>query len=126
MKRYYLVPVRTRQTAEGPVRELDLPAGVNYSAVMSDTLTFGLAIIAAPDHTAFVANAAIDSLPEITMDATLSTLSNQVRTRLLNRMQARGISTTGITGSTTFRVVLQRIGKHLDIDFSELGFDVSE
>jgi hypothetical protein len=127
MKRYYLCPVITEQDPDlGTVRRLKLPIGINHSAVIVDGVNWGLAIVAAANHTALVNDSQLDKLPQITMDATLATLTNQQRNTLLNRLTALGVNVSGITTSTPFWEVLRRIGQHLDPNFYEFSFDVSE
>jgi hypothetical protein len=132
-KRYYLAPVVGDGTEHNPYRLAVVDYGVNHSAVIpTDPTTgaplraFGLAIVAAPDHAALLADGTIDALPLLDLDAPLSDLSSAVRTAIRNRLAARGIDVTDIPNSAVFRLLVRRIGRFLDAQFDERSHDVSD
>jgi len=87
---------------------------------------FAFVIAATLDHTQLLADPQIKGIPELSLDAQLSSLTKATRDRLLAYFDAEGIDRTGLTLQSTMRQVLRRIGRHLEPDFSENRFDVSE
>ena len=133
-KRYYLSPVIGNGLIDNPYRPLldDLVKGESgaassYEIANSDNGTsrplWALCVIDAQDHVRLRAGQGVDSLPDITLDATLNTLNSGQRTALLARLQALNVDTSGITASSTFVDMLDRIGKHLNGNFNPLRFD---
>jgi hypothetical protein len=128
MKRYYLCPIRTVDYGGGPEFEPDIPAGVNYSAVMPpDPAAAGawaLVLVATPDHRALLREAKLDALPEFPMDAKLNAMQGAARVALEAALTRRaGVTVNGADG---YRDLIRQVGRKLDPNFHENAFDVSE
>jgi hypothetical protein len=130
-KRFYVSPiVGDGLTPETAYRAKLSQYGLAFSAIIPTNssgvplFNWCLCIVNGLDHSALVADSQLDAFPEITLDSTLSVLTNQERNRLLGFLSKRGIPTAGINGNTTFREVLELLGKFLDISFTTTKFDV--
>lgn len=87
---------------------------------------WAILVVTANNFTDILADPDIFALPDISLDSTVSVLSPSVRQAILTKLQSLGIDTSGITLQTTFRQVIRKIGRFLDISFSENNFDASE
>lgn len=54
-----------------------------------------------------------------------SNLTQNRRTTIRNRLQAEGIPVADITNTTSMRAILQKVGRHLHPDFSEVNLHVN-
>src|SRR3990167_11059325 len=115
MRRYFFSPIVGTGTSSGDpfrakVRDVLAGAG-NYVAVIptgvdgKPLFAWCLVLVSAPALTALLADADLNDLPDITLDAKLSTLTAQQRTRALNFLTNHGIDTSGLTVNSTFRAV---------------------
>lgn len=115
-KRWYIAPIIGDGT-EGNFYRLKLPAGVNYSAVIPSNadgtpkFTFGLAIVAAADHTALLNDPELDAIPNSNVDKTMSVAE---RGAVILRLAARGISTTRVATEASPREIVRLVGRHLE------------
>jgi hypothetical protein len=137
-KRFYISPVIGTGAWDDPFRaavadEVQKQANGGVVAVIPTNpttgrplFTFALCIVAVSNHAALDAVVNADRFPDITLDSKISVLTTAQRNALLNFASRRGISTTGLTINSTFRDVVERIGKHLNIHFNALNFDVAE
>lgn len=134
-KRWYISPVIGDGTWENPYRPAIREAltengagGVWEIASNPDgtpKFPFALCRVGAINHGPLAGVANVDQFPDITLDSTLSVLTANQRNALLNFLSKRGISTTGLTTSATFREVLDRVGKYLNASFNADAFDVN-
>lgn len=134
MKQYVLAPViqtvdhHGETTYQAKVQGL---AGLtNVVAVIPSkpdgTPLFGWALcyVAGTDFTALTADNSIKLLPQITLDSSLKTLTNQQYNALISVLQGQGIATSTLTHTTsTFRDVVRLAGQTLDPAFSENSFE---
>lgn len=135
-KRFYISKIIGDGSYENPYRpevsddvdsEVDaagswvIPTGANGVPIFP----WALCVVGALNHLPMQSRQDTDPLPDITMDSTLSVLTNQERNRLLQFMTKRGIDTSGINVNSTFREVIDRIGKALDVNFNALQYDVN-
>jgi hypothetical protein len=130
-KRWYIAPVIGTGAEEDAYRP-KVPEGINWVAVIPSNpdgtprFNWCLVKVAATDHSALLNDAEIDAMPNIALDDPISTLSAAMRNAIQNRLEARGIDTSGITLQTTFRQIVRRIGRHLDTDFGENALDIAD
>lgn len=130
MRRYYLSRVVGTGTFTDKLRAtaqdlLEGVAGVTIHVAIRPGSVAGdwcIVNVDAPDHAVLVADAGHKPFPDLTLDAQLNTLTTTVRNRLLSDLQAIGISTTGITTTTAFRVAVRRAGQFFKAEFDENGF----
>jgi hypothetical protein len=135
-RRYYISPIIGTGAWGDPYRAALADSLTESGAAISVLIptdaagtpkfNFALCIVGAANHAVLQAVAAIDSMPDITLDSQLSVLTTAQKNALLNFATKRGISTAGLTNASTFRQVLERIGKFLDIDFNALNFSCSD
>lgn len=132
MKRFYLSPVIGTGVKGDPFRAKIADTGHSYAALIpsksdgTPASSWCLVVAGGIDHTDLDADTAIDKFPDITKDATLGTITAQERNRVLTFLQNRGVDTTGITPTSTFREVLDRVGQILETRFSTNNFDVAD
>jgi hypothetical protein len=132
MKRFYISPVVGTGTKDDPYRAKIAGTGHPYAAIIpsnpdgTPASTWCLVIAGGANHTDLDADGEIDKFPDITLDATLGTLTANERNRVLNFLSNKGVDTQGLNTSSTFRVVLERVGAHLEPRFSTNAFDVRD
>lgn len=84
-------------------------------------------VIASGPNQSLAANVPdVDQLPDIALDAKISTIDAQVKGVILARLAARGIDTTGLRNSDAFRVLLNMLGRLHEADFDVNAFDVQD
>ena len=131
MRRYYISPIIGTGTEEDPFRPKLADKGKPWVAIIpskpdgTPLLPWALCLVNALDHTPVTGDATIDALPDITLDSQLSVLATNVRNLVINKLTQRGIDMTGINATSTFRQVLERIGRFGEAAFSTDRFDVS-
>lgn len=135
-KRFYISPVIGNGTLDNAYRAAlsDVQRLESGSSLVSlipskpdgtPKFAFCLCIVNAANHVALGNVTDADQFPDITLDSQLSVLTTQQKNALLNFAARRGIPTTGLNNSSTFRNVLERIGQFLDLNFSALNFDAN-
>lgn len=126
--RRYISPVVGDGTDELPYRLklADFPMRGHVATIPSNPdgtpkFGWGLAVVAATaaEHDAIAADAQIRQFPDIPLDAPVSTLSGQQRTRIRNFLEERGLDTAWITNATLFRQIVRFVGKHLSANYEE-------
>lgn len=126
-KRYYVAPVVVEQDPDlGPLRKLDLPAGVGYSAVIPDTGDWGLAIVATNNHASLTSDSKLVALADFPLDGKLSALGSNARTQMLNRLSQKFGITLDLAGLDAYRDLVRQIGRKADSSFNEDAFDVAD
>lgn len=126
-KRYYLVPVVTEFSDDlGISRRLDLPPGVNHSAVIADNVDWGIAIVATNNHVPLIARAGLIPFPDVSKDIRWQSVHKATRDGFAARLQARGIDTAFIGTADGFREIVRTLARRLDSNFHEDNFDCSE
>lgn len=133
-KRFYISPIAGDGSFENPYRPVlhdtmeqedggvwEIASDANGRPI----IPYALCLVNAVNHGKFGGLANVDGLPEITLDSTLSVLTNPQRNVLLNFLSKRGIDTSGLNVNSTFREVIERVGKALNSNFNSLNFDVS-
>ena len=132
MKRYYLSPIIGDGTRENPFRAKLRDLAVNHVAVIPTGVdgrplfAWCLTLAAATDHAPVLADPTIDTLPDLSLDARLNTLTLVERQALWIKLDSRTIDRSDLGTNSTYRDIIRRIGRHLDIGFIETSFDVSE
>ena len=131
MKRYYLSPIIGSGTEVDPFRPKIADFGVSWSGVIaSDPVTgaparnWCLILVEAADHAALIADADLFDLPNINLNALVSSLSPTLRNRLSNRLDQLGINRQALTIADALRVWLRAIGRHLEPSFHEDRFSI--
>lgn len=131
MRRYYISPIIGTGTEEDPYRPKLADGGKPWVAIIpsksdgTPSFPWALCLVNALDHTGILGDSNNDGLPDITLDSQLSVLPANQRNQLINRLNQRGIDMTGINATSTFRQLLERVGKQLDVAFRVDRFDVS-
>ncbi len=134
-RRYFISDIVGAGTKLDPYRAKVQGAGRHHSSVIPVDLVTGiplfshcLAIVAAADLSPVVSLTGVDAMPDFSLDTLLSTLTNQQRNQLLNRLQARGLPIVNgdLTGSSTFRTLLRKIGQHYQANFLETDINVPD
>lgn len=138
-RRYYVSDIVGTGTDEDPyepraVRVARL-AGIPIRAVheiATDPVTghptrnWAFSRLAAQAHATLIAAAGVDALPDLTLDALLSSLTNAQLTVIRNRLEARGIDTSQLTGQRAFRFLVRLLGRLQNAAFEEDNFDTSD
>lgn len=130
-KRFYISKIVGDGTEYNPFRPKVADYNVSWSGVIPSnedgTPKFGFTfvIVNTQDHTALLADPQIKGMPELSLDAQISTLSKATRDKMLAYFDDEGIDRTGLTLQSTMRDVLRRVGKHLSESFDENKFDVN-
>lgn len=130
-KRFYLSKIIGDGTEQNPYRPKVADYSVSWSGVIpsnedgSPKFGFTFVIVNTQNHAALLADPQIKGMPELSLDAQISTLSKAVRDKMLAYFDDEGIDRTGLTLQSTMRDVLRRIGKHLTESFDENNFDVN-
>lgn len=120
-KRYYLSPLAqdsvgrwkpslllsAEWAAEAEGKEANIVTS-GFTAGQPD-VSWCLLVVNAINHASLGAVSGVFLMPDITLDARLSTLSTTVRNNLLNRLTQLGVDVSGITTTTIFRTVLGRV-----------------
>lgn len=89
-------------------------------------LPWCIVIASGPNH-ALAANVPdVDQLPDVALDAKISTIDTQVKGAILARLTARGIDTTVLRNSDSFRVLINLLGRLHEADFDVNNFDVQD
>lgn len=119
--RWYITPiVGTGQGLYGPSADYyrpKLPAGatrlwvsIPLDANGAPRFAWALAYVVAASVAALDSDASVDNLPDAPLDATLSSvLTNNQVNGVLNKLANRGVSTSGLSGASTIRQVIERI-----------------
>lgn len=130
-KRFYISKIIGDGTEENPFRPKVADYNVSWSGVIPSnpdgTPKFGFTfvIVNTRDHQPLLDDPQIKGMPELSLDAQISTLSKVTRDKMLAYFTEEGIDRTGLTLQSTMRDVLRRIGKHLSASFNENNFDVN-
>lgn len=126
VQRWYLSNVTGTGTLTDQVRPVahDLAralgtAGIGCASVLLNTRALCLIEAPAAAHTTISGDARVDILPNIALTALWSTVSAGTRNNVLNRLTARGFSTTGIVTTLTFGQILRLLGRQLEPAFDE-------
>ena len=129
MKRYYLSPIIGSGSEADPYRPKIADFGVSWAGIIpSDPVTgqpvrsWCLAQVETPDHTVLLADADLTALPNIILDAKISSLSKPARDRLAARLVELGVDTQSLTTADSLRVWLRAVGRHLEPSFHESRF----
>lgn len=134
MKRYYISPVVGTGTIGDAYRAaisdtVRAQNGAGLSTVIlsnsdgTPALPWALCIAAAPNHVSIGNVSGVEAMPDITLDSTLAVLPSNLRNRALNFLTGKGVDLSGITTSSTFGELIDRVGKHLDVNFDRRNFD---
>jgi len=122
--RYYLAPIIGDGSTAATAYRAKVPAGVEFSNVIPSNatghplFTWTLVLVNAPSLATTDADITLTALPAIARSAALSTaLTAPQVAALFSALNTRGISTTGLSGSSTLGQVLARIGTTLDSGF---------
>lgn len=133
MKRYYLAPIVGNGSRENPYRAKVQDYGVTHVAVVpTDPLTgiplfsWALVLVSAPNHSTLLTDLDLTALPDFPLDAVLSALQAGVRNAMLTALANRGVDIGPINTNWGYRQVIRHVGQHLDGNFSENNFDVSD
>lgn len=130
-KRFYITKIIGNGSEENPYRPKVADYNVSWSGVIPSnpdgTPKFGFTfvIVSTQNHQPLLADPQIKGMPELSLDAQISTLSKDVRDKMLAYFDEEGISRTGLTMQSTMRDVLRRVGKHLSAEFDENNFDAN-
>lgn len=123
--RHYFAPITGTGADSDPYRAKVADLAVSHVAVIpsrpdgTPRFPWALVMVAAGSFAALDSDPALAGLPAVNLDLTLAELSTTARDRLLTLCQERGIDTTGVTGATTLRQVVRRIGRHLEPAYDE-------
>lgn len=129
-KRFYISKIIGTGEETDPYRPKVADYGVPWVGVISSNedgtpkYSFAFVVVRTQDHTALLADQQIKGMPELSLDAQISSLPSNVRQQMLQFVTDEGIDTSGLNGSSTMRQVLRRIGQHLVASFNENRFDV--
>jgi hypothetical protein len=132
MKRYYISKIVGDGSEENPYRPRVADYPVRWVGMIppnpdgSPKYGFTFVLVAATDHQQLLDDPQIKGIPELSLDAQISTLSKAVRDKMLAYFNEEGIDRTGLTQQSTMREVLRRIGQHLQSTFNENKFDVAD
>ena len=63
-------------------------------------------------------------LPNIDLSMTVNDISQAKRQAIKNKLDALGVPTAWITLDTTFREIVRKLGKYLDINFKRCGGEI--
>jgi len=131
-KRFYICKIIGDGSDENPYRPKVADYPVKWASILTSNedgtpkFGFAFAIVATTDHTGLLADAQIKGMPELSLDAQISTLSKTVRDKMLAYFDEEGIDRTGLNLQSTMRDVIRRVGQHLIANFTENNFDVKE
>lgn len=132
MRRFYISPIIGNGTETNPYRASAADKGKSYLSIIPTgadgipLFRWALCVVNTTDHTPLTGDATIEALPDISLDSQLSVLPTNVRNNLVNKLTQRGVDMTGISASSTFSDVLNRIGRTLDSLFRLDRFDAKE
>jgi len=119
-KRWFISPVLGNGMKGNAYRlkARDVPHDHQISIIVSDAdgvpvLPWGLCIVSASGFAELDADAQVEPIGAVDLQATLSLLTAGQLNRLNNALTSRGVDLTGITGVSTFAEVLLRIGQKL-------------
>ena len=126
-KRYYLCNVLGDGSRVNPYRPaVSDTAGVSYVvAINAPAFTSCLVMINTSNQTPFSeGNAQFLPLPELSLDSRWNTYGTAgQRSALMDAIQARGLSTSGMAGTDPYRELIRALGKQLNPVFHEGSFD---
>jgi len=125
LKRYYISPVIGTGAKTNPIRAKLADVAPNFACVIA-AAPFALCIVSGTRHDAISEDPENEILPDISLDAELAVLPAGTRADLIDRLQAWGIDTRGLTNGVAYRTMINRIGQHIEPAFSANGLDVSE
>lgn len=132
MKAYYLCPVIGTGAYGDGWRPKVAEHGLNVSPVIPTgpdgrpLFNWCLCHAAGANHDGPRADPAVDAMPDLTLDSTLSTLTTQQRNRLFSALDKYNVPRADMGNNTTFREVIRRVGQFLEPTFSESNFDAKE
>ena len=127
MRRSYISPIETVVDPHGwTVRQPRVttllgkfPQSVVYPAGGS-AATWCLVLIDAPDHTAALADATIDAFPDVSgLDVNLGAIAPSLRNRFLTALANRGVDTSALTTSSSFREAVRMAGRTIEPTYDE-------
>ena len=132
-KRYYISPIVGTGDEFDPFRPKVADYGVPWAgSIPSDPKTghptseWALVVVNAKNHSALLADGAIDALPDFPLDGKVSSVHTVTKNAMINKMKKRGIKTSFIAGTDGYREVIRGVGRLLDEQFDENNFDVAE
>lgn len=129
MKRYYLSPIVGDGTRGNPYRAKIQDYGVTVAALIPTdangvpTRPWCLCHVEAQNHIPLLADAALEALPDVSLDVKWTAVGTAVQRRLENAMAARGVTIVS-DGQTGYREIIRQIGQALEPTFSENNFSV--
>lgn len=132
MKRYVISPIVGDGSMDNPYRAKVQDMVTNCTAEIPTgddgrpTSDWCLALVAAPNLGAIIADPEIDLLPDFSKDAKISSMHGPTKTAMLNALQRRGFPKAQFDGVDGFREVLRTVGRRLNPNFHEDSFDVSD
>lgn len=131
MRRYYLSPIIGTGTEADPYRPKIADYGVSWSCVISsDELTgqpkhpWCVAVVDAADHATLLADTTLVAIPNISLDARVSSLSKTIRDKLKTKLDVLGVDTRGLSINDPIRLWVRAIGRHIEPDFHEIRFGI--
>ena len=126
MKRYYICRKVGDGTEANPIRAKVMDyAYASSTAIYSGAKNWCLAIVAAADHTEIAADADCYQIPDLSLDAKLSTLPTTIRSKLLQKLTDAGLPVS-VTTNDTVRTLLRQIAGNIVPAWSEDRFDAKE
>ena len=130
-KRYYISKIVGDGSEESPYRPRVADYKVSWAGMVPSNADgtpkygFAFVIVSTVDHQILLDDPLIKGMPELSLDAQISTLSKAVRDKMLAYFDQEGIDRTGLNLQSTMRDVLRRVGQHLAPTFNENKFDVN-
>lgn len=127
-KRYYISPIRLVPHLGWEPTLLDYPGNVSAKMPPQNPdgtmpINFCLCIVGTNDHTALLADSTLTDLPDVSLDATLSTIPTAKRNAILSKLQSLGVDTSTLTLQTAYRRLVRVLGRRIDDTFDENAFD---
>lgn len=124
-KQYYLANI-IGTGVHGDAYRVNVATGFNYSAIIPSnpdgTPKFSWGVVIAsttlPNTTGLIA------IPNISLDASTSTLTGPQVTAVNNALTNHGMPTTFLSSASTIRQFLRNVGQFLEANFDENQFDV--
>lgn len=140
-KRYYLCDIIGDGDADaptpwtpttGPFRPAVAEYNVNWSGLAPTgedgrpTFMWALVIVGTGNHTVLRDDPHVDAMPDVPLDAKVSSISAESRTALADAMIERGIVIPQFGLNAGYREIVRAIGQVLQPDFDENRFDVND
>lgn len=117
-------PLRSRVYVYAPIVMFNAVQVINTAPTVG--LPRALVLIASTSHGTFTADPDISYLPDLTLDAKVSTLSIEAIASLNATLAKWGIPVNSVNGSEGYRQVIDTLGRQLDPMFDSLAFNVSD